>query len=84
MMFIQLKNGKRIYGKDWEEVLLNLKGSTYFKQTLEEYMAGVAERAQIFSGDKIHYKDAKTFLKELERIGIITIGMRRKNNDKPI
>ncbi len=72
-MYIILRNGKKIYGEGWVEVLHNLKASTYFDETIKEYMAGVAERAQVFTGSEISYNNAETFLKELERIGTITI-----------
>lgn len=77
-MYIKLGNGKKIHGQDWKEVLKNLKESTWFDQTIKEYMAGVAERAQTFSGSRIEYSDAETFLKELERIGIIRIVQLRR------
>ncbi len=72
-MIMILKNGKKIYGETWEELLLNLKRSTYFKQTVDEYMAGVAERAKVFDGSELQYEDAESFLKELGRIGIVSI-----------
>lgn len=72
-MYIVLKNGKRIYGRSWDELVLNLKHSTYFKQTVDEYMKGVAERAKIFDRSEIQYNNSETFLRELERIGIVSL-----------
>lgn len=74
-MYITLRNGKKIYGQTWKELLKNLKNSTYYKQTMDEYMAGVAARAQTMDGSKLQYTDEETFLKELERIKAITITM---------
>ncbi len=72
-MHILLNNGKRIYGKCYNELVKNLKDSTWFDQTVEEYMKQTAERARIFTGNDIRYEDAETFLKELERLEIISI-----------
>jgi hypothetical protein len=78
MYYILLKNGKKIHGKNWKNLVINLERSTYFSQTIEEYMQGTAERVKTLTGDEIQYKDARTFLEELERVGIISIVKRVK------
>jgi hypothetical protein len=76
MRIIVLKNGKKITGNTWEEVVQNLKNSTLFftEQSIEEYMAGVAERAEIRE-QQMHYTGPESFLQELCRIGVIRMMM---------
>lgn len=83
-MRIILKNGKKITGKSWEEVVQNLKNSTQFAhQSLKEYMVEAINRCQIFLGDRqimanIDTITAESFLKELEKARIIKIEMEDK------
>lgn len=82
MPTIILKNGKRISGKTWEEVVENLKNSTYSfaGQSVEEYMKGTAERVWILKREGINYTDAESFLKELFKLDVlqgIDEGMKR-------
>ena len=85
-MRIILKNGKKITGKSWEEVVQNLKNSTQFAhQSLKEYMVEAINRCQIFLGDRhrqimanIDTITAESFLKELEEARIIKIEMEDK------
>lgn len=76
MRIIVLKNGEKITGNTWEEVVQNLKNSTLFftEQSVEEYMAGVAERAEI-RGQRMHYTGPESFLQELCRIEVIKMMM---------
>ncbi len=84
-MRITLKNGKKITGKSWEEVVQNLKNSTQFThQSLKEYMVEAINRCQIFLGEdrqimaNIDTITAESFLKELEEARIIKIEMEDK------
>jgi hypothetical protein len=73
MPAIILKNGKRISGRTWEEVVKNLKNTANFlaEQSVEEYMKGTAERVWIFRQGRINYTDAESFLKGLYQLGIL-------------
>lgn len=80
MYSIILENGKRISGNTWKEVVRNLKNSTYFftRQSIEEYMAGVADRVQELRQEQIQYTDAESFIHELERVEIIRVVKMRR------
>lgn len=69
---ITLENGKKIQGENWEDLLLNLKNPTqYREQSMEEYMAGAAERIRILHEKSIKYNNPKSFFEELRALGII-------------
>lgn len=71
-IIITLENGKKVQGKNWQDLLLNLKNPTQFDgQDIEEYMAGAAERIRILHEKSIKYNDPKSFFEELQRMGII-------------
>ena len=76
-IIITLENGKKIQGKNWEDLLLNLKNPTqYGGQSMEEYMAGAAERIRTLHEKAIQYNDPKSFFEELKSLGIIEMEVR--------
>ena len=74
-MYIVLNNGKKISGKNWKELLENLKNSTFFygEQSIEEYMTEAATRLRTLNGKEIQYDSIESFLKELEKVKILEI-----------
>jgi hypothetical protein len=76
-MQITLNNGKKISGETWEEIVENLKNGTQFIElSAEDYMRGTARRVIISGFGEMNYQDAESFIKELERLEIITIEAR--------
>lgn len=72
-IMIKLKNGKTFKGETFEEVVLKLKASTWLDENKIEYMAGVASRSIICTGEEISYTDPEEFIKELDRVKILQL-----------
>lgn len=71
---VTIENGKIVEGT-YEEILEKMASNPWSKargeETVEDYMAGVAKRSVNFDGSHIIYHDAKSFIQELCRIGVI-------------
>ncbi|MCK9326162.1 MAG: hypothetical protein M0P69_11780 [Bacteroidales bacterium] len=70
---IKTSDGAIFEGNTWERVVIAMKLDMFVPpKTKENYMAGVAQRQEIFDGQRIQYHDNKSFLYELLRVGVIT------------
>ncbi len=82
MLKIILHNGKKIYGKGWQELVEGLKNDTqYYETTAEEYMKQTADRHYIISGKKLVYHDEESFIKALEKANVLKIQRGNKNGN---
>jgi len=73
-MYLKLSSGKKLSGDTWKELLTALRDDTYFDQSIGDYMTGVGLRIEVLYNQEISYQDEESFLRELERLGIIEIG----------
>jgi len=70
---VKTSDGATFEGNTWEQVVISMKLDMYIPpKTKEKYMEGVAQRQEIFDGQKIQYRDCKTFLYELLRVGVLS------------
>ena len=69
---ITLLNGMRFRDTSYSGLVKQMQKSTWLEENKIEYMAGVARRSKIYTGQEITYTGPEQFVKELHRIGIIT------------
>ena len=73
MITVKSSDGATFEGNTWEQVVISMKLDMYIPpKTKEKYMEGVAQRQEIFDGQRIQYSDCKSFLYELLRVGVLT------------
>ena len=72
-IMIKLNNGKTFKGDTFEEVTVKLKESTWLEENKIEYMAGVAQRTTVCTGEEISYTNPEEFIKELDRVKILQL-----------
>lgn len=72
MIKIVANDNCRFEADKYEDLVIMMKLDMWIPpKTKELYMAGVAERTEVFQGKKIVYHDSKTFLVELLRLGVL-------------
>lgn len=75
MIKIICEDGTRFEAETYEDLVSAMKLDVWIPQTREGYMAGVAKRCEVWDGSKIQYSNAKEFIHELLRVGVIKIMM---------
>lgn len=73
MIKIICEDGARFEADNYEELVRAMKLDMWLPQSKQEYMEGVARRCEIWNGEQIKYGDAKEFILELKRVGVIKI-----------
>lgn len=71
MIHVIMEDNSRFEARNHEELVTALKLDMWLPQSKEEYMAGVAKRCEVWDGTRIEYSNAKEFLEELRRVGVI-------------
>ena len=71
MIKIICEDGARFEAETYEDLVLAMKLDMWLPQSRDEYMAGVARRCEVWDGSKIQYSNAKEFIHELLRVGVI-------------
>ena len=64
------EDGKRFVGRDYNELASNMAKASKEGHLLR-YMKEVKRRCEIFDGSRIKIGEPETFLKELQRVGVI-------------
>lgn len=73
-MYIVLKSGEKIYGKDWKNAVRNLKNSSpFFTLTMKEYMEEMERIVWETHWALISSGGPEIFLKGLESLEILSI-----------
>lgn len=75
MIRIICEDGARFEAETYEDLVSAMKLDMWLPQSREEYMAGVAKRCEVWDGSKIRYSNAKEFIHELKRVGVIKVIM---------
>ena len=75
MIRIICEDGARFEADTYEDLVSAMKLDMWLPQSRDEYMAGVAKRCEIWDGSKIQYSNAKEFIYELLRVGVIKVIM---------
>lgn len=69
---IRTEDGRVYRAESFEELVTAMRKDTWYPfQSDEQYMAGVARRCKLWDGVGIQYHDARSFIKELQRVGVI-------------
>ena len=71
MIRIICEDGARFEAETYEDLVSAMKLDMWLLQSRDEYMAGVARRCEVWDGSKIQYNNAKEFIHELLRVGVI-------------
>lgn len=71
MIHVIMEDNSRFEARNHEELVTALKLDMWLPQSKEEYMEGVAKRCEVWDGTRIEYSNAKEFLEELRRVGVI-------------
>ena len=71
MIKIICEDGAKFEAETYEDLVSAMKLDMWLPQSRDEYMAGVAKRCEIWNGSKIRYSNAKEFIHELLRVGVI-------------
>jgi RecA-family ATPase len=70
---LKTSDGAKFSGDSFEDLVIEMKLDVWVPpKTKEKYMVVVANRVDVFNGDKIYYHDSKSFILELLRIGVVT------------
>lgn len=73
MIKVKTSDGLELEARKWDDIVVALKMEMWIPpKTKEKYMAGVADRVEVFDGEQIKYHDSKSFLYELLRVGVLT------------
>ena len=72
MIKITLQNGEIYKGKDYKEIIMQLKLEDWTDyNNPNEYKSNIKRRVKIFKGEEIEYNNDKEFIEELQRVKFI-------------
>jgi len=71
MIKITLETGKTYEAETYERLITVLARTSYLQESKFDYMANVAKRCNIWNGAEIEYHNAESFIKELQRVGVV-------------
>ncbi len=74
---VQFEDGYIAQGDTAEEIFQTLADNPWLKNqeetTVEEVMAGIARRAEIYTGEEVKHRTPEELLRELNRLQVVTI-----------